>query len=104
MEIWVGSITELLLPASIIWKVATRIAREVEEFLLICLDRFTALNEVAELGLHAVHNRLGNVTGTKGCLELRPGEDGSFSMRDLVGVPPLGSGASQEVCREGDIV
>src|ERR1041384_1502803 len=104
LEFWVESITELFLPSSIIWEIATSIARKVEEFPLISLDRFTALNEVAELGPHAVHNSLRYVTGTKGRLEFSPGENGSFSMRALVGVPPLGSGASEEVSREGDIV
>ena len=76
----------------------------MEEFPLICLDRFTTLNEVAELGPHAVHNSLRDVTGTESRLEFSPGKDGSFSMRALVGVPPLGSGASEEVSREGDVV
>src|SRR3954467_15085067 len=104
LDIWVESFTELLLPASIILEIATCIAREVEEFPLILLDSSTALSEVAELGLLAVHYCLRDVTSAKSCLEFSPGEDGSFSMRALVGVPPLCSGASEEVSREGDIV
>src|SRR3954463_2934709 len=104
LDIWVEYFTELLLPASIIREIATCIAREVEEFPLIFLDSSTALSEVAELGLLTVHYCLRDVMSAKRCLEFRPGEDGSFSMRALVGVPPLCSGASEEVSREGDIV
>src|SRR3954471_1575489 len=104
LDIGVESFTELLLPASIIGEITTRIAREVEEFPLIFLDSFSALSEVAELGLLAVHYCLRDVTSAKSRLEFSPGEDGSFSMRALVGVPPLCSGASEEVSHEGDIV
>src|ERR1043165_5940081 len=104
LDIWVESFTELPMPASIIGEIATCIAREVEGFPLIFLDSFTALTEVAELGLLAVHYCLRDVTSAKSRLEFHPGEDGSFSMRALVGVPPLCSGASEEVSREGDIV
>src|SRR3954471_19818475 len=104
LDIGVESFPELLLPASIIGEIATCIAREVEEFPLIFLDSFTALSEVAELGLLAVHYCLRDVTSAKSRLEFSPGEDGSFSMRALVGVPPLCSGAYEEVSREGDIV
>src|SRR3954471_17853928 len=62
LELLIESFTELLLPTCIIWEVSTRIAREVEEFPLICLNRFSALNEVVELGLHPVHDRLRDVT------------------------------------------
>src|SRR4051812_48888260 len=104
LDIGVESFTELLLPASIIAEIATYIAREVEEFPLIFLDSSTALSEVAELGLIVVHYCLRDVTSAKSRLEFSPGEDGSFSMRALVGVPPLCSGASEDVSREGDIV
>src|SRR3954466_8748503 len=104
LDIGVESFTELLLPASIIGEIATCIAREVEEFPLIFLDSFSALREVAELGLLAVHYCLRDVTSAKSRLEFSPGEDGSFGMRALVGVPPMCSGASEEVSREGDIV
>src|SRR3954467_5589619 len=104
LDIGVESFTELLLPTSIIGEIATSLAREVEEFPLIFLDSSTALSEVAELGLLVVHCCLRDVMSAKSRLEFRPGEDGSFSMRALVGVPPLCSGASEEVSREGDIV
>src|SRR3954467_2864798 len=74
LDIWVESFTELLLPASIIGEIATCIAREVEEFPLIFLDSSTALSEVAELGLLAVHYCLGDVTIAKSRLEFSPGE------------------------------
>src|SRR4051812_5179110 len=61
LEFLVEPFTELLLSASIIWEVATRIAREVEEFPLISLDRLAALNEVAKLGLHTAHDRLRDI-------------------------------------------
>src|SRR3954471_14335192 len=96
--------TEPLLSASIIWKVATRIARELEEFPLICLDRFTALNEVAKLSLHAVHDRLGDITSTEASLEVIPCGDSPFSERALVSVPPLSSGATQEIGRKVDVI
>src|SRR4051812_45798881 len=64
----IESFIKLLLPACIIWEVSTRIAREVEEFPLICLDRFAALNEVAKLGLHTVHDRLGDVASAESIL------------------------------------
>src|SRR4051812_41910588 len=104
LDIWVESFTELLLPASIIGEITTCIVREVDEFPLIFLDSSTALSEVAELGLLAVHYCLRDVTSVKSRLEFSPGDDGSFSKRALVGVPPLCSGASQEVSREGEIV
>src|SRR3954466_2466794 len=96
LDIGVDSFTELLLPASIIGKIATCIAREVEEFPLIFLDSFSALSEVAELGLLAVHYCLRDIMSAKSRLEFRPGEDGSFIVRAFVGVPPLCSGASEE--------
>ena len=79
LEFLVEAFTELLLPASIIWEVATRIAREVEEFPLICLDRLAALNEVAKLGLHTVHDRLRDVTSAESSPEVIPGDDSPFS-------------------------
>src|SRR3954467_11061846 len=100
LDIGVESFTELLLPASIIGEIATCIAREVEEFPLIFLDSFTALSEVAELGLLAVHYCLRDVMSAKSRLEFSPGEDGTFSMRARQGVPPLCSGAPEEVSRE----
>ena len=78
---------ELLLPASIIWKVATRIAREVEEFPLICLNRLAALNEVAKLGLHTFHDRLRDIASAESSHEVIPGDDSSFGQGALVGVP-----------------
>src|SRR3954465_5002791 len=95
---------ELLLSASIIWKVATRIARELEEFPLICLDRFTALNKDAKLGLHTVHDRLGDITSTEGSLEVIPCGASPFSERALGSVTPLGSGATQEIGRKVDVI
>src|SRR3954464_3510496 len=79
LEIWVESITELLLPSSIIWEVATRIAREVEEFPLICLDRFASLNEVAKLSLHMVHARPRDIASAESSPEVIPGDDSPFS-------------------------
>src|SRR3954467_9022153 len=79
LQLLIESFTELLLPTCIIWEVATRIAREVEEFPLVCLDRFAALNEVSKLGLHLVHDRLRDVASAKSSLEVIPGDDNSFS-------------------------
>ena len=79
LEFLVESFTKLLLSASIIWEVTTRIAREVEEFPLVCLDRFVALDEVAKLGLHTVHDRLRDVASAESSLEAIPGDDNFFS-------------------------
>src|SRR3954471_16083390 len=78
LQLLIESFTELLLPACIIWEVSTRIAREVEEFPLVCLDRFAALNEVAKLCLHPVHDLLRDVTSAKSSLEVIQGDDSSF--------------------------
>jgi len=53
--------------------------REVEEFPLVILDRFAALNEVAKLGLHTVHDRLRDVMSTESSLEFIPGDNSPFS-------------------------
>src|SRR3954466_13951641 len=79
LEICVESITELLLPTCIIGEVTCSIAGEAKEFPLICLDSFVALSEVAKLGLHTVHNCLGNITSTEGSLEVILGDDSPFS-------------------------
>src|SRR4051812_23317332 len=79
LEICVDSIMELLLPTCIIGEVAFSIAGEAEEFPLICLDSFVALNEVAKLSLHTVHNRVGDIASTEGSLKVILGDDSPFS-------------------------
>jgi hypothetical protein len=75
LEIWVESITELLLSASISGYVIFSIAGQIKEFPLIGFNSLVALGEVAELGLHPVHDSLRNVASTEGSLKLDPSND-----------------------------
>ena len=75
LEVWVESIVEFLLSASIYGNVFLSIAGQVKEFLLISFDSLTALSEVAKLSFLPVHDSLRNVTGTKSSLKVDPGDD-----------------------------